>query len=89
MGFFNYFCPGDVEFANQKTFPGGGGSGLKLTDTLLTCLKAEIFSESCIIHAQEETFSCCAATTVWAVLMNHRTKTNNDQNDSSRMPKMT
>ena len=45
-------------------------------------------------HAEEETFSCSAkgsnpATAVWAVLTNHQTKINNDQNDLSTMPKMT
>ena len=29
------------------------------------------------------------ATAVWAVLTNHQTKINNDQNDLSSMPKMT
>ena len=58
MGVLNYFLPRGCGICPSKNFPRGGGSGLKLTDTLLTCLKAEIFSESCIIHAQEETFSC-------------------------------
>ena len=50
------------------------------------------FYTSCVIHAQEETFSCSANgsnpdTAVWAVLTNHQTKINNDQNDLSSMPK--
>ena len=52
------------------------------------------FYTSCVIHAQEETFSCSAngrnpATAVWAMLANHQTKINKDQNNLSRMPKMT
>ena len=31
----------------------------------------------------------CEMTAVWAVLTNHQTKINNDQNDLSSMPKMT
>ena len=59
MGVLNYFFAQRVwNFPIKKISQGEGGSGLKLTDTLLTCLKAEIFSESYVIHAQEETFSC-------------------------------
>ena len=52
------------------------------------------FYTSCIIHAQEETFSYSAngsnpATAVWAVLTNRQTEINNNQNDLSSMPKMT
>ena len=52
------------------------------------------FYTSCVIHAQEETFSSSAngsnpATAVWAVLTNHQTKIDNDENDLSSMPKMT
>ena len=52
------------------------------------------FYTSCVIHAQEEIFSCSAngsnpTTAVWAVLTNHQTKINKNQNDLSSMPKMT
>ena len=52
------------------------------------------FYTSCVVHAQAETSSCRAngsnpATAVWAVLTNHQTKINNDQNDLSSIPKMT
>ena len=47
-----------------------------------------------VLHAQEETFSCSAngsnpATAVRAVLTNHQTNINNDQNDLSSMPEVT
>ena len=52
------------------------------------------FYSSCVIHAQGETSSCRAngsnpATAVWAVLTNHQTKINNDQNDLSSIRKTT
>ena len=60
------------------------------------------FYTSCVIHTQEETFSCSAngsnpATAVWqckfspgsVITTNHQTNINNDQNDLSSMPKMT
>ena len=52
------------------------------------------FYISYVIHAQDYTFSSSAngsnpATTVWAVLTNHQTKINNDQNNSLSEAKMT
>ena len=53
-----FFLPRGGEFAHQKNFlrgfATGGWSGLELTDTSLTCLKAEIFSEYCLFSSNME-----------------------------------
>ena len=58
MAFLNYFVPRGWEIRPSKKFSRGfargGRSGLELTDTLLTCLKAEIFSEYCLFNSNME-----------------------------------
>ena len=54
MGVLNYvFAPG-VGNSPIKKISQGGWSGLELTDTLLTYLKAEIFSEYCLFNSNME-----------------------------------